>query len=647
MSKIKNLFFRLNSKYKELVSKIKIIPNNIFLLLLFVILLIFLIINISNNITVVHKIDKINGVVGEIYKDSVEGKIDTKKLNKIDDFGLYFATYNRKNDSNYELQLLKDEKIIKKISFNPKNYHDNSVKYFKLNIKIDKNSEYKFKVIPKKANKNNSITLIKDNDDIAYEIVQKSDFYFLVIFLSIIFLFLFLTINYLINSEKIKSEISFVLLMLVYIIPSLFLIPPYEVPDEGYHYIKAYKLSQYDLTKNINYNFKKKKLKVPSNFSCIYYSLTNNENVLSKNSIKECFKNKKNVLKVNNDYKSVDRIMVAFPGSLGIKMADIMTNSPLIIFYTGRLFMFFVSFLILLYAIKIIPKYKKILLLVALIPMFLQQMTSYSYDSILNSLCLLQIAYFVKFYYQKETISKKDFILYLISSIFIMQIKIPYLLISISIFFINKEKFGKNKNEKLTKVIIFAISLVLVYFISEYIKDIGYIPAKRTSSALTSKNSLIRGNSFINLIKNPKLVFLIIYNTLKTYNISYFVELIGVFGWLKYHLNSILIIGYYVIMLLIILSEKSIFNKKNRICNLILMMFLIVGIFLGMYLSWTPKGKYVIEGVQGRYFLPLLPMILLMVIPNNNKINLECKTIYSFLNISLFTYLIIILFSYY
>lgn len=34
-------------------------------------------------------------------------------------------------------------------------------------------------------------------------------------------------------------------------------------------------------------------------------------------------------------------------------------------------------------------------------------------------------------------------------------------------------------------------------------------------------------------------------------------------------------------------------------------------IFLSLYLIWTPVGAQIVEGVQGRYFLPLLPMVLL------------------------------------
>ena len=31
-----------------------------------------------------------------------------------------------------------------------------------------------------------------------------------------------------------------------------------------------------------------------------------------------------------------------------------------------------------------------------------------------------------------------------------------------------------------------------------------------------------------------------------------------------------------------------------------------------MFVAWTPFGNRVVEGVQGRYFLPFLPLVLLL-----------------------------------
>ena len=46
-----------------------------------------------------------------------------------------------------------------------------------------------------------------------------------------------------------------------------------------------------------------------------------------------------------------------------------------------------------------------------------------------------------------------------------------------------------------------------------------------------------------------------------------------------------------------------------------------VVLHFAMYSVWTPVGKNVVDGVQGRYFLPLLPYIFLIVIELCRRLN--------------------------
>lgn len=51
--------------------------------------------------------------------------------------------------------------------------------------------------------------------------------------------------------------------------------------------------------------------------------------------------------------------------------------------------------------------------------------------------------------------------------------------------------------------------------------------------------------------------------------------------------------------------------RGGGIFALACIMFSIFGIYLSQYLSWTPVGENFIGGIQGRYFLPLLPILVL------------------------------------
>ena len=77
-------------------------------------------------------------------------------------------------------------------------------------------------------------------------------------------------------------------------------------------------------------------------------------------------------------------------------------------------------------------------------------------------------------------------------------------------------------------------------------------------------------------------------------------------------------------------------NIKQKLLSIFIVISIIIEIFTGIYLTYTPVKGEVIEGIQGRYFLPLL--IILPVIFSNNKI------IFSKINNYKYKYLILSIF---
>ena len=70
-------------------------------------------------------------------------------------------------------------------------------------------------------------------------------------------------------------------------------------------------------------------------------------------------------------------------------------------------------------------------------------------------------------------------------------------------------------------------------------------------------------------------------------------------------------------------SEKYKFSKKDNIIFAIICLIEILGVVAAMYLGWTQAKQTVVEGVQGRYFLPILPLICIIL--SKNKIGCEIK----------------------
>lgn len=653
---MKNIISTIKSIYQKYENSIstkplkyvfQFLPKNILLLFLFIITIFIFVPQIIHNDTMIYDNIKRETVVKEIVSKPVSQVIKYQK-GKFDKMGIVFATYNRKNTSDYRFELYKNKTIIYKEKFNASILKDIEYHTFKVGtIKMDNTNTYSFKIVPINAKIGNAITMYSSlkGKVINYQLSRTSLFSNFVLIVFIAFLLIFFYINYLVNNKKIKCEKSFLLIALLYIIPITFLIPVYQVPDEIYHFDRAYNLSQYNVLKSPGYNLSNTKMITPSNIDCLHYSRKNsqieNDNILAPNDIFKCYKSTKNQITRNKNINYTSTL-VYIPSAIGIKIADTLTNSPMIIFYAGRLANLLVAMSIIMLAFRITPLYKKELLIIGTIPLFIQQLVSYSYDSILNALCFLLIAYVIKFIVQKQNISKRELIIYGFISFLIFEIKLPYGLLSFLILLVDKQKFkteGK-LGTKFKKIFVILFCAIMGYYCVEHINQLGYIYQG------VSKPSQV-GKQLGYLLSNPLNIIIILLRTFKHMGLWYLQSMVGIIGWLKYQMNNIFIIAFYIMLVLSIMSEKSIINKQKKWIVGIILLIIISGIFAVMYLSWSGYKLPFVDGVQGRYLIPLLLPIVLLFASKKPKIKLSNTCIYHFINIMFIALICTLLIYYY
>ena len=648
VKKIYNSLNLINTKYKDLFkTKLRYIlqffPSNIYLFILFLLLVTIVTPKLINNKVCEYAVandSKSTAIIipKEIVKNSIYQEVDTTNIKKIGDIGVRFSTFRRRNTSSYYFILYKNEKVIYKKKIKANKLKDNQYELFSINSKVKENDKYKFEIKPINAKKGNAVAISKgENNNYMYGLFKKSVLYNETIVLAIIFLVLFFIVNLLINNGKIKNEEHYYKIMLIYFVIGTLVFPALFEPDSAYHFERAYTVSQNSIYNYVTTN-NLKKGELPSNIECLSYGNDGaifNE-VSDKSKLIDCF-NETKMVKKSGKIKMDNKEAFLLSG-LGIKITMLFTKSPMVFFYIGRLFNTISSFLIILFALKIAPKHKRIFLTIVMIPVFIQQVCSYSYDSILNSLCILVIAYILKFF-NDDKISLKHLIIFLISTILIFKIKLPYVLLSMPIIFIDKEKFGNKKINKYIYLFILLIVMGLVYV----------LPKLGNDMSLVNSASSERGMSLSSLF-NIKYTIKLIYRTIKI-NTSYYLEsLIGGLAWLNStYMSKLLIYSYLVFICLSVISEKQEIKLRKlfKISIIIINLAIIGGIFLAMYLAWTREGALTIEGVQGRYlFAPILGIILCLI-PKNNKIDISNETFYSFFNISCLTYLITILYLFY
>lgn len=118
------------------------------------------------------------------------------------------------------------------------------------------------------------------------------------------------------------------------------------------------------------------------------------------------------------------------------------------------------------------------------------------------------------------------------------------------------------------------------------------------------------------VLLDPGQFLTILYRTIHLFGVNYIYSTIGILGWLDTHLP----VSYYLYALVAALvailgSGPHGIPARMRICVAILILAYCLQLLIAMYLSWTPLHNPVVEGVQGRYLLPVLPLLAYMVPP--------------------------------
>lgn len=628
----------------KIINKLFIVlPHNLIIFIFFIISL-FYITNfyINKNDEVLYGQPISDAITGPIINEEQYISFDRVELNdKVDKFCVQIATYGKKIKSDYRFELYKNNELIKSELFNTSNVVDNQNYCFDINeLEYEKVKDYHAKIIPVNTNIDNVITLYKDSqtDEVAMYFVQTKSLISVKTVLLIICFLIFFIINYFINKKKIAVENMWLIMCLAYVLPIMFIIPPYQVPDEPYHFVNSIQMSQINDIDFHNYILKGE-ISVPENYECLDYSkLHAQDSVNDLNDISNCFRSGDN--KIYNMGKK--EIALSFKlgyivSSIGVKLADIITNNPMIIFFLGRLFNLLLSIVIIYYAIKITPRYKEMFMAVGLMPMFVQQMISYSYDSVLNSICLLVMAICLKLTTKDKIDLRKYYIILFISALLITNIKVVYLPLMLFMILANESLFKDKKGFKYLYIILAIILPFVIGSVVHNIVNINY-----------STGLLKDPTNFNNVLHNPLSIFTIAINTFNVFGMYYLRGLVGYFGWFKFRMEDIFVYAYIIYFAYLVLSNSSVkFKKGVRAFLIICILFMIGAVFGALYFDFTAANQDYVSGVQGRYFLPLLIPLLMLVMPRKNKLKYNIDNSYYFTNIVMLQYILMLLIFYY
>lgn len=257
------------------------------------------------------------------------------------------------------------------------------------------------------------------------------------------------------TSKEKKYENIYAIFAVIAGVSILFLMAPFNVPDEASHYLRSYKES------TLSFEYDGGYYKFPKPITEFIYKYNRNlhsvqNKLYAENYLSEFGKSVDyNVeAQYETDYRNVVDLSVIpyIPSAIVIFFARLIHLSPLVMFLLSRLVNLTISVLGCYWAIKNIPCFKRVLTIVCLFPIFLQQATAINMDYFTNVVIIMLVSLIFEMIYSKEKIGKREIILLTLLSIGLVLGKFGYFPVLVLLFLIPKEKFNNRVVEWIIKI---------------------------------------------------------------------------------------------------------------------------------------------------------------------------------------------------
>ena len=320
------------------------------------------------------------------------------------------------------------------------------------------------------------------------------------------------------------------------------------------------------------------------------------------------------------------------PSALVYRLIYFISHKMSLSIICSKIINFVIFIIVIYYAIKIIPKYKAVLAFIGLIPTSLFISCQFSYDSRVTSFMLLSLALIVRAILDKKYIMDwKRILLLLLLSLYGASAKGIYIIMILLGIAIPTERF-KNKKTAIIFRILLLLSIIFVFstFFMSATQGAGDVRVDPDASNAGQISYMIHYPShairayyngavlqFTNVFFGPRTL-----NTMAYYGVTNSMN------------AQFLTLVVFVITAMYSISRVDI-TKRFRFWALISTVIMVFLIWTAMYISCTSVGATHIDGVQGRYFVPLLFPLIICFSTKNRIVNITDEKYTIFFGISI------------
>ncbi len=312
-------------------------------------------------------------------------------------------------------------------------------------------------------------------------------------------------------------------------------------------------------------------------------------------------------------YPPVVTTPVAYiPQAFGICLARLFHWNAVMLAYMGRLgnLLFFVAMTF--FAMRRLPFGKEVLFGVALLPMTLHLSASFSYDVMILGCMFYLTAVCLDLAYEKERVRAADVAVIAALMAAAGPCKLIYGVLMGLCLLIPVEKFGGWKPWALAAACVF-----LAWGLSMTLINGQTIVSYATETENVVPWAQEEGYSLTLLLHRPLQAARMFYQTFLWQAEYYHMTMIGAYlGNLDTVLDvPYLVVAVFTVSLLCLAmkkpGERQVMSVGNRVWAAALCGLCGLAAMASMLIAWTPLSSQVISGVQGRYFLPFLPVLLI------------------------------------
>lgn len=312
--------------------------------------------------------------------------------------------------------------------------------------------------------------------------------------------------------------------------------------------------------------------------------------------------------------------------AIGMELAKRSSQSALVLMYSARMMNLLVYLLLVYAALRIQPVGRLALFCLALMPMTLQQAASISADSLTLATSFLFIAYvtFLAFDARIEAVNRPQLVVLLVLLLVTALCKFNAWFILMALLIPPKKLGGNGKK----------IALVCSMFALFLLALICWQSINHANFVKLNEAQLVRQiNASTNLeyiANNPFEFVLICFRTVRSYGLAYAREFVGRMGWTSIWLPGWLPPVYWATLFLAASAKgQAPLRRIDRtVCGAVFFgsfvsTFVVLWILemAQSHFQYLATHRAVIEGVQGRYFIPFAPALFLLV--SNTRLRLN------------------------